>query len=70
MTGALLAFAALLAVFNLAWGMDRLADKLEDLRLWVTAHDDELSELAEGDRRQELVTRLRQRQEPVGRWTE
>lgn len=51
-------------------GLLLLGRRVDWLRAWVLAHDDELVELHDGLTRDEVLARLRKRSEPVGTWTE
>lgn len=71
MLGLLLAALFLLALAVPELRLRGVAGSVADLRLWVSAHDDELDELAEDERerqkRQELLSR---RRAPVSKFTD
>lgn len=50
-------------------GLLLLARRVDWLRTWVLAHDDELAELHDGLTRERVLGRMRDRSKPV-RWTE
>lgn len=51
-------------------GLVLLSRRMDWLRTWVLAHDDELAELHDGLTQRELLARLRKRGGPVEPWTE
>lgn len=65
----LLVTVAVVLTLGACVGLVLLARRVDWLRAWVLAHDDELAELHDGLSRDEVLARLRKRSEPV-RWTE